>query len=169
MNIREKNLALLVLFVGLVVGWGRIKLMFKTKVDQLQSRLNDQQAEVNRSRELLEKAAAAPAPKNDVAAAPPRDSRITMMILNELTKPREAENIKFTGVERSGEKSFKLQAQGKFGEMMRFLGMLERTDGKFSVTNGEITRAIGVSKNPSDDDPHREVRLSINLNMKGGT
>ena len=177
MNPREKNLALLVLFVGLIVGWGRVRKMFDKQVEELRSQLSRSQDQLNSSKALIAKATApiaAPVVQSNATGA---GSRVTMSILKDVTTAREARAVRIVRLDRSGDGSFRLVAEGRFAEMMRFIGMLERMEGRFTVQGGDLSRVAAEVKPTATPtmtatsepaEPKREIRASLTLNMKGG-
>lgn len=171
MNPREKNLALLVLIISTMVAWGAIKKQMKKEMDRINASIAAAEAQVEQSKAALVQLTTPHAVKNKVTQpAPTFDGVATLNILRDITMSKEAGQIRISRLERVGDKGYRVIADGSFSQMMHFLSYLERMNGRFSVTSGELSKLQSEQKDQGDvvlSQPKREIRATLNLSLRG--
>ena len=139
LNSREKNLGVLVALICLPFLATTVTKKLNHQALVAADRLAGAQRQVEEAQAQLTRAT-----ERDRAPAaqttPTVEGRHSMTLLNDLTLPPETKSIRVMRVERTGETTFRMELNGEFSEMMRFLSYLERGDSRFSVATAEIHR-----------------------------
>lgn len=167
LNNREKNLALFVLFMGLIVFWGQVKMILDRSSHGLSEELHTAEQNLKQNQTLLAKVAPPPPsqPTSQVAALP--ENRLTLLLLSDITKPKEANHVKVLRVERTSDRAFRIIVEASFQEMMQFIGMLERANGHFEVAGGEVAKMQETASSAIPSQKKKLVHASFTLNLKG--
>lgn len=150
LNSREKNLGVMVMLICVPFLVTTVKKSLKKQSTVLNERLVASQQMIQVAEAELTKATTQNAAPQVAAEASGEEAKRSMTLLKDLTLPKETQSIRVMRVERTGSSSFRMEVQGEFPEMMKFLSYLERGDSRFAVASAEINRTATVaSSNPA--------------------
>lgn len=153
LNPREKKLFLAIIVVCGVSG----TLWFEKN---LQSRVRDIENELAVIQDKINKMVTRSVART---AAPGSANQVSTRWMEEITGTRHVQWLRVVRFDRTAENSFKIILEGKFTDLARFLGYLEREKSRFQVVSSELERIAGRV------EPERAIRGTLFLSAKGDT
>jgi hypothetical protein len=155
---REKNMGVMVLGLSLfIIGWG-IRSRWDRKVEQGKESLLGLEERLNQSKKLLTMGNEPEAPLLSSTAVP-ADSNSSLFLLRDLTDSDVAKKVRIISAERGLNGVYRLEVEGEFQELMRFMGFLERQEGKFVLQTVNIHRSERIEGGPAGQTPNPEVAI----------
>ena len=156
--------------VMVVGGYMVFSKNIQTDVLQLQHRVEAAEAQLKRTHILM-----ASVPEEQVRITHP--AGLSLTLLQELTLPLEADRVEVVSLSRSSPPKVTLTLEGEYADLMRYVGYLERDEGRFRISGGEFSRdKVGTRKSGSGEtnamivpsrDSNRTIYAKLHIEFKG--